>query len=72
MAFYVQMFQPFSAMLWVAVVGAPLGFFLINDLVVMPTEEAMLSRLHGEAFDAYAARVNRWFGRGGLTGGAAR
>ena len=35
----------------------------INDLVVMPTEEAMLRRLHPEEFDAYAARVNRWFGR---------
>jgi len=23
----------------------------------------MLRRLHGAEFDAYAARVNRWFGR---------
>ena len=60
---YVQMFEPFSAMLWVSVISAPLGFFLVNDLVVMPTEEAMLRRLHGAEFDAYAARVNRWFGR---------
>jgi protein-S-isoprenylcysteine O-methyltransferase Ste14 len=60
---YVQAFEPFSVLLWVAVVGAPLGFFLVNDRVVMPAEEAMLRRLHGEAFDAYAARVNRWFGR---------
>jgi protein-S-isoprenylcysteine O-methyltransferase Ste14 len=60
---YVQLFEPFSALLWLAVIGAPLGFFLINDFVVMPTEEAMLRRLHGEAFDVYAARVNRWFGR---------
>jgi protein-S-isoprenylcysteine O-methyltransferase Ste14 len=50
-------------MLWLAVIGAPLGFYLINDLLVMPTEEAMLRRLHGAEFDAYAARVNRWFGR---------
>ena len=60
---YVQAFEPFSVLLWVAVIGAPLGFFLINELVVMPTEEAMLRRLHGEEFDAYAARVNRWFQR---------
>jgi protein-S-isoprenylcysteine O-methyltransferase Ste14 len=60
---YVQLFEPFSLWLWVAVIGAPLGFYLVNDLVVMPTEEAMLRRLHGAEFDAYAARVNRWFGR---------
>jgi protein-S-isoprenylcysteine O-methyltransferase Ste14 len=29
----------------------------------MPTEEAMLRRLHPDEFDGYAARVNRWFGR---------
>jgi protein-S-isoprenylcysteine O-methyltransferase Ste14 len=29
----------------------------------MPTEEAMLRRLHPEAFDAYAKRVRRWIGR---------
>jgi protein-S-isoprenylcysteine O-methyltransferase Ste14 len=60
---YVQAFAPWSVLLFVAVIGAPLGFFLVNDLVVMPTEEAMLRRLHPEEFDAYAARVNRWFGR---------
>ncbi len=62
---YVQAFAPFSLLLWVAVIGAPLGFYLINDLVVMPTEEAMLRRLHPTEFDAYAARVNRWVGRRG-------
>jgi protein-S-isoprenylcysteine O-methyltransferase Ste14 len=60
---YVQAFAPFSPFLWLAAIGAPLGFYLINDLVVMPTEEAMLRRLHPDAFDAYAAKVNRWFGR---------
>ena len=61
---YVQAYAPFSALLWVAVVGAPLGFFFVNDRVVMPSEEAMLRRLHGATdYDAYAARVNRWFGR---------
>ena len=60
---YVQAFAPWSALLLATVVAAPLGFYLINDLVVMPTEEAMLRRLHPDEFDAYAARVNRWFGR---------
>ncbi len=46
-----------------AVIGAPLGFYLVNDLLVMPTEEAMLRRLHPDEFDGYAAKVNRWFGR---------
>ena len=44
---YVQAYAPFSPLLWVAVVGAPLGFFFVNDRVVMPSEEAMLRRLHG-------------------------
>jgi protein-S-isoprenylcysteine O-methyltransferase Ste14 len=60
---YVQAFAPWSPMLLAAVVFAPVGFYLINDLVVMPSEEAMLRRLHPDEFDAYAARVNRWFGR---------
>ena len=60
---YVQLFAPWSYGLLAAVIGAPLGFFLINDIVVMPTEEAMLRRLHPEEFDAYARQVNRWFGR---------
>ena len=46
-----------------AAIGLPVSFWLINDLVVMPTEEAMLRRLYPADFDAYAARVNRWFGR---------
>jgi len=60
---YVQAFAPWSPLLLVVIVAAPLGFFLVNDLVVMPTEEAMLRRLHPDDFDAYAARVNRWVGR---------
>jgi len=60
---YLQMFAPWSPLLLAAIVGVPLGFFLINDRVVMPTEEAMLRRLHPDEFDAYTARVNRWFGR---------
>jgi protein-S-isoprenylcysteine O-methyltransferase Ste14 len=62
---YLQTFAPWSPLLLAAVVGVPLGFFLVNDRVVMPTEEAMLRKLHPDAFDAYAARVNRWVGRRG-------
>jgi protein-S-isoprenylcysteine O-methyltransferase Ste14 len=60
---YIQFFAPWSPFLLFTIVAAPLGFYLINDLLVMPTEEAMLRRLHPDDFDAYAARVNRWFGR---------
>jgi protein-S-isoprenylcysteine O-methyltransferase Ste14 len=63
LALYLQVFLPFSPALLAAAIGLPVGFFLINDLVVMPTEEAMLRRLHPEEFDAYARRVRRWFGR---------
>lgn len=63
LALYVQIFVPLNAMLLAAAFGVPLAFYAINDLVVMPTEEAMLRRLHPDEFDAYAASVNRWFGR---------
>ena len=59
---FAQFFAPAGGMLWLAVIGAPLGFFLVNEFGVMPSEEAMLRRLHGAEFDAYAARVHRWFG----------
>ena len=58
-----QGFAPAGPLFWIAALGAPLGFYLVNDLVVMPSEEAFLRRLHPEEFDAYAARVNRWVGR---------
>jgi protein-S-isoprenylcysteine O-methyltransferase Ste14 len=41
----------------------PVAFFLINDRIVMPVEEAMLRKLHPDEFDAFAARTRRWFGR---------
>ena len=62
MAVYLQAVNPWSVSLIGAAFGLPLAFFLINDLVVMPTEENMLRRLHPEEFDAYAARTRRWFG----------
>ena len=63
LAAYAQAFAPWSALTLLAIIVAPLGFFLINDLVVMPSEEAMLRQLHTKDFDAYAARTRRWFGR---------
>ena len=63
LALYIQVFMPWNPLMLAAAIGLPLGFYLINDLVVMPSEEAMLRRLHPEEFDAYARRVRRWFGR---------
>ena len=63
LALYLQMFLPWRPMMLAAALGLPLAFFLINNIVVMPTEEAMLRRLHPHEFDAYARNVRRWFGR---------
>ena len=63
LALLLQTAFPWSPMLLGAAFVAPVAFYLINDRVVMPTEEAMLRKLHPEEFDAYAARVRRWFGR---------
>ena len=67
LAFYLQIFAPWRPLMLAAAVFLPALFFLVNDRVVMPTEEAMLRRLHPEAFDAYAKRVRRWIGRTGRT-----
>jgi protein-S-isoprenylcysteine O-methyltransferase Ste14 len=63
LALLLQAFLPWNPVLIAAALSLPLAFFVINDRIVMPTEEAMLRKLHPEAFDAYAARVRRWFGR---------
>jgi protein-S-isoprenylcysteine O-methyltransferase Ste14 len=63
LALYVQAFTPWNPAMLAAAAGLPVAFFLVNDLVVMPAEEAMLRRLHPDEFDAYASRVRRWFGR---------
>jgi len=63
LAFYLQIFAPWRPVMLAAAIALPVAFFLVNDRVVMPTEEAMLRRLHPEAYDAYARRVRRWFGR---------
>jgi protein-S-isoprenylcysteine O-methyltransferase Ste14 len=63
LAFYLQLFLPWRPIMLAAALGLPLAFFLINHIVVMPAEEAMLRRLHPQEFDAYVGRVGRWFGR---------
>ena len=63
LAFYLLALGPWRWTLAVAAIGLPALFFLVNDRIVMPTEEAMLRGLHPEEYDAYAARVRRWFGR---------
>ncbi len=68
LAFYLQIFAPWRPWMLAAAVFLPALFFLVNDRVVMPTEEAMLKRLHPEAFDAYARRVRRWIGRSAPAG----
>jgi protein-S-isoprenylcysteine O-methyltransferase Ste14 len=60
---YLQMFLPWRPIMLAAAFGLPFAFFLINQIVVMPTEDAMLRRLYPQEFDAYASRVGRWFGR---------
>lgn len=63
LAFYLQLFAPWRPLMLAAAILLPTLFFFVNDRIVMPTEEAMLRRLHPEAFDAYARRVRRWIGR---------
>jgi protein-S-isoprenylcysteine O-methyltransferase Ste14 len=62
LALYLQVFAPWRPTMLAAALLLPALFFLLNDRVIMPTEEATLRRLHPEAFDAYAKRVRRWFG----------
>ncbi len=63
LAFYVQAFAPWRPTMLAAAVFLPALFFIVNDRIVMPTEEAMLRRLYPDAFEAYAQRVRRWIGR---------
>ncbi|MGD1036017.1 MAG: methyltransferase [Roseiarcus sp.] len=65
LAFYLQAFAPWRPSMLAAAVFLPALFFIVNDRVVMPTEEAMLRRLYPDAFDAYASQVRRWIGRNG-------
>lgn len=53
---------------WIAYALAPLLLYAHYwgiDRLIIPHEEAALSRRHPEAFVAYCARVRRWIGRRG-------
>ena len=63
LALFLQVFTPWNPVMLVAAFALPVAFYFINDRVVMPTEEAMLRKLHPDDFDAYAAEVRRWFGK---------
>ncbi len=62
MFFWVQSFTSFNALICVIALAVPVVFYAVNEIKIMPSEEATLRRLHGAAFDAYAAKVSRWFG----------
>lgn len=68
LAIYVQLFVSWNLVMMGAALALPVGFYIINDCIVMPVEEAMLRTLHCEEFDSYASRVRRWFGRNAVTG----
>jgi protein-S-isoprenylcysteine O-methyltransferase Ste14 len=63
LALFLLALGPWRWTLAIAAIGLPALFFVVNDRIVMPTEEAMLRKLHPDEYDAYAARVRRWFGR---------
>jgi protein-S-isoprenylcysteine O-methyltransferase Ste14 len=54
---------PYDACLALAALLIPIGHFLSIDRLIIPNEEAALKSAHPEAFAAYAAKVDRWFGR---------
>ena len=63
LALYLQTFEPSRPLMTGAALVLPVAFFLVNDWLVMPSEEAMLAQLHPAAYPIYALRVRRWFGR---------
>jgi protein-S-isoprenylcysteine O-methyltransferase Ste14 len=63
LALYLQAFEPWRPLLVVAAFALPALFFVLNDRIVMPSEEAKLAELHPAQWTDYCARVNRWFGR---------
>lgn len=51
---------------WIAFGLAPVllyAHYWGQDRLIIPNEEAALLKRHPQAFPAYCARVNRWFGR---------
>jgi len=63
LALYLQAYEPWRPLMLSAALLLPAAFFLLNDWVVMPSEEAMLGEMHPNAYEGYKRQVNRWFGR---------
>lgn len=59
---FLQVFAPFEPIVFAVTLLAPLAFFLITDLWIIRREDAALRVAHPQEFDAYSARVGRWFG----------
>lgn len=60
---FLQAFAPFAPIVFTATMLLPVAFFLITDLWIIKREDAALRAAHPQQFDAYSARVGRWFGR---------
>lgn len=60
---FLQAFAPFEPIVFAATLLLPVAFFLITDLWIIKREDAALRAAHPQQFDAYSARVGRWFGR---------
>ncbi|PPD43679.1 MAG: hypothetical protein CTY15_09050 [Methylocystis sp.] len=54
--------HPYALLAYVAAPALLYGHWWGMDHLIVPNEEAALRAKHPEAFAAYCARVNRWFG----------
>lgn len=59
---YLEIFASFEPLVLAATLLLPVAFFLIHDLWIIRREDAALRAAHPQEFDAYAAKVGRWFG----------
>ncbi len=57
--------HPYGGLAILAAAVLLYGHWWGMDALIVPYEEAALRARHGDAFTAYCARVNRWFGRRG-------
>lgn len=60
---FLQAFAPFAPLVFASTMLLPVAFFLVTDLWIITREDTALRAAHPEEFDAYCARVGRWFGR---------
>jgi len=54
--------HPYACLAYLAAPALLYGHWWGMDRLIVPHEEAALRAKHGAAFDAYCARVRRWFG----------